>query len=60
MQKCVHCERPIPAERLAAIPETETCVCCSDVAYKTDADVELDGADRDDLVKTSRIPNDER
>lgn len=28
---CSQCERPIPAERREALPETTTCVACSNV-----------------------------
>ena len=32
VQKCVSCKCDIPAERLEALPDTRTCVNCSDVA----------------------------
>ena len=32
MPACTKCSIPIPPERLAAIPETLTCVRCSDVS----------------------------
>jgi hypothetical protein len=29
--QCIHCPNEIPPERLEALPETRTCVNCSDV-----------------------------
>ncbi len=29
--KCIHCKQDIPPARLEVLPETQTCVNCSDV-----------------------------
>jgi len=55
---CLGCGRLIPAQRLRIIPETETCVECSHVAPRTEADVEIDEADPDELVRAVRNTGD--
>ena len=34
MKLCISCKKEIPQERLEALPETETCVSCSEVGRK--------------------------
>ena len=53
---CESCGKPIPAGRLAALPETTTCIWCSKVVRpRTEADVDVDdGHDGDDLVRSGQ------
>ncbi len=49
---CSKCGRVIPAGRIAAMPDVEMCVSCIRVQPRTEADVDLDGADNDDLIQS--------
>lgn len=53
VRKCKECQNPIPMERLEALPETETCVACSHVPKVTIREVEIDGADIEDSIKSA-------
>ena len=50
LRTCSKCGQKIPAGRLEALPETQTCLRCSDAAPKTAADVEVDGPDGEDMI----------
>lgn len=50
-RRCNKCGGMIPIERLEALPDTTTCVGCSDAKPVTDSDVELDGADATDVQR---------
>lgn len=50
-RKCSKCGGMICVERLELLPETTTCVGCSDAKPVTDRDVELDGADASDVQR---------
>lgn len=39
--RCKDCHQPIPQERLEALPDTLTCVACSQVKPKTSNDVDV-------------------
>lgn len=53
-RNCSVCGEAIPQERLEALPDTGTCVRCSNVRPVTDRDVEVDGADPANVAKSSR------
>ena len=42
---CSKCGKVIPQGRIAALPDTDTCVMCSNVRPRTAADVEIDASD---------------
>lgn len=51
---CIECGRKIPVERLAMLPETWTCVRCSDVRPYTEDDFLMDGQpDLTECVKST-------
>lgn len=50
---CKTCHRPIPRERLQALPDTQTCIDHSDARPRTEADVDIDGADDQDMRRES-------
>lgn len=49
--RCTECNKLIPAERLAVLPDTENCVRCSRVTPLTENVLALDGADSTDLAR---------
>ena len=51
-KNCSTCGKPILPARLEALPDTETCVKCSVVAYKPIEAVDLDGTATDELTRT--------
>ena len=61
-KNCETCGRVIPAGRILALPETKTCLWCSKVTARTEADIDVDGADSGDLVRSmqSQSRNDGR
>ena len=54
LKRCRLCGERIPADRLLALPGVATCAGCSTERKVTAADVDLDGADRDDVVKSAQ------
>lgn len=65
MRVCKHCQKPIPVERLAIIPNTEECVNCSsvkkvvgfmDFGHKTGGEfVAVDPSNKENLRRAIRI-----
>lgn len=51
IRSCSKCGKLIPQERLQTLPDTETCVLCSQVKPLTENQLDLDGADSHDLFK---------
>lgn len=50
-RRCSKCGGMIPLERLELLPDTTTCVRCSDAKPVTDLDVEIDTADQNDVQR---------
>jgi hypothetical protein len=55
---CQSCGKPIPAARLKALPDTLTCVKCSEVHRLTEDDVDIDGSSGQDM--NSMVSGNER
>lgn len=55
--RCQKCGDLIPSARLEALPETTTCVYCSDVRARTVDDVQVDGADAGELIRSVQHPD---
>ena len=56
MRLCAKCGKEIPEGRLEALPDTATCVECSEVEPRTTADVTVDGCDEQDLIRSLQQP----
>ena len=52
---CVQCRGLIPKERRAALPDAVLCVACARGGGRkvTDRDVQIDGADRAEVLKSA-------
>lgn len=48
-RRCAVCGEKIPQERLEAVPDTQCCVRHAMVRVRTVRDVDVDGADAEDL-----------
>lgn len=57
---CVQCNRIIPRERLAILPDACLCVKCVTVTPRSERDIEVDGPDLQDLIHAARQHNGER
>ncbi len=57
LRTCEECGRRIPPERLRLLPETRRCVRCSDARRKTDRDLDLDGADPAERLRSFDGPS---
>lgn len=55
--RCIKCGDLIPVARLEVIPETATCVDCSDVAAYNEATIELAGTDPGELINQVQYPD---
>ncbi len=56
IRTCSRCGRKIPRGRIDALPSATTCAEHSDARAKTDRDVQLDGADVQDMVRLAMTP----
>ena len=54
---CLDCGDPIPQGRVEALPETLTCVGCSQVRPRSILDVDVEGADVADLARSAATPD---
>ncbi len=52
-RNCILCRAKIPATRLLVLPQTRVCKDCSKVRKVTQDDVDLDGADREEVLKSA-------
>ncbi len=57
-RNCILCRAKIPATRLMVLPQTRVCKDCSKVRKVTQDDVDLDGADRSELIASANNGND--
>lgn len=53
-ERCETCGKPIPNGRLEALPNTRTCVGCSDVRPYDESMLDLDGPDITDVIRSSQ------
>lgn len=55
--RCQKCGDLIPPARLEILPDTTTCVYCSDVKTRTTRDVSIDGTDPGEFVQSFQAPD---
>lgn len=48
---CYHCSKPIPIERLEALPDTQTCIDCSSTKPYNENDLDVACSPREDMIR---------